>query len=130
MKQRKKYIVKKKKKGSIVYGSLYGFSSVAQSCSVSFYCFPLFLCIDRWGRLYYLSLLFFGILHSNGNIFPSLLCFSLLFFSQLFLRPPQATFLLFCISISWRWSWSLPPVQCHKPPSIVHQALCLSDLVP
>ena len=24
----------------------------------------------------------------------------------------------------------LSPVQCHKPPSIVHQALCLSDLVP
>ena len=28
------------------------------------------------------------------------------------------------------WSSSLPPVQCHKPLSIVHQALCLSDLVP
>ena len=27
-----------------------------------------------------LSLLFFGTLHSNGNIFPLLLCFSLLFF--------------------------------------------------
>ena len=24
----------------------------------------------------------------------------------------------------------LSPVQCHKPPSIVHQALCLSNLVP
>ena len=33
--------------------------------------------------------LFFGTLHSNGNIFPFLLCFSLLFFSQLFVRPPQ-----------------------------------------
>ena len=30
----------------------------------------------------------------------------------------------------WGWSWSLSPVQCHEPPSIVHQALCLSDLVP
>ena len=28
-----------------------------------------------------LSLLFFGTLHSNGNIFPFLLCFSLVFFS-------------------------------------------------
>ena len=27
-----------------------------------FYCFPLFLCIDRWGRLSYLFLLFFGTL--------------------------------------------------------------------
>ena len=36
----------------------------------------------------------------------------------------------FCISFSWGWSWSLPPVQCHKPSSIVLQALCLSDLIP
>ena len=35
--------------------------------SLPFYCFPLFLCIDHWGRLSYLSLLFFGTLHSNGN---------------------------------------------------------------
>ncbi|KAB0385506.1 hypothetical protein FD755_000462 [Muntiacus reevesi] len=35
--------------------------------------------------LSYLSWLFFGTLHSNGNIFPFLLCFSLLFISQLFL---------------------------------------------
>ena len=27
------------------------------------------------------------------------------------------------------WSWSLPPVQCHEPPSIVLQALCPSDLI-
>ena len=53
----------------------------------------------------------------------------LLLFSQLFVRPPQTTILLFCISFSWGWSCSLSPIQCHKPPSIVHQALCLSDLV-
>ena len=29
----------------------------------------------------------------------------------------------FCISFSWIWSWSLPPVQCHKLLSIVLQAL-------
>ena len=92
--------------------------------------FPLFLCIDRWGRLSYLSLLFFGTLHSDGNIFPFLLCFSLLFFSQLLVRPPQTTILLFCISFSWGWSCSLPLVQCHEPPSIVLQVLCLSDLTP
>ena len=38
------------------------------------YCFPLFFCIDHWKRLSYLSLLFFGTLHSNGYIFPFLLC--------------------------------------------------------
>ena len=74
---------------------------------------------------FYLFLLFFGTLHSNGYIFPFLVCFSLLFFSQLFVRFPQTTVLLFCISFSWGWSYSLSPVQCHEPLSIVHQALCL-----
>ena len=63
-------------------------------------------------------------------IFPFLLCFSPLFFSQLFVRPPQTAILLFCIFFPWGWSWSLSPVQCHEPLSIVHQALYLSDLVP
>ena len=83
----------------------------------------LFSSISLHWRLSYLSLLFFGILHWNGYIFPFLLCFLLLFFSQLFVRPPQMAILLFCISFSWGWSWSLSPVQCHEPPSIVHQAL-------
>ena len=34
--------------------------------SFPFHCFPLFLCIDHWGRLSYLSLLFFGTLHSDA----------------------------------------------------------------
>ena len=62
-------------------------------------------------------------LHSNGYIFAFILCFLLLFFSRLFVRPPQTAILLFCISFSWGWSWFLFPVQCHKPPFIVHQAL-------
>ena len=72
----------------------------------------------------------FGTLHSNGYIFLFLLWFLLLFFSQLFVRPPQTAILLSCISLSWGWSQSLSPVQCYEPLSIVHQALCLSDLVP
>ena len=83
----------------------------------------LFLCIDHWERLFYLSLLFFGTLHSNGYIFPFLLCFSFPFFSQLFVRPPRSADFLFCVSFSWGWSWFLAPIQCHEPPSIVHQAL-------
>ena len=75
-------------------------------------------------RKAFLSLLpFFGTLHSDAYIFPFLLCFLLPFFSQLFVRPPQTAILLFCISSPWRWSWSLSPVQCQEPPSIVHQAL-------
>ena len=36
----------------------------------------------------------------------------------------------FPISFCWGWFWFLSPVQHHEPPSIVHQALCLSDLIP
>ena len=63
------------------------------------------------------------------GIFPFLLCFLLLLFSRLFVRLPQTAILPFCISFSWGWSCFLSPVRCHEPPSIVHQALCLSDLV-
>ena len=38
------------------------------------------------GRLSYLSLLFFGTLQKNGYSFLFLLCLSLLFFSQLFIK--------------------------------------------
>ena len=42
----------------------------------------------------------------------------------------QTTVLPFCISFSWGWPGSLPPVQCHEALSIVLQALCVSDLIP
>ena len=105
-----------------------------EMCSHSpFYCFLYFFCTDYFGGLSYLSLLFFRNMHSDGYIFPILLCLLLLFFSQLFIRPPQTT-----ISFSWGWFWSPPTVQCHEPPSIVLQALLsiksnplnLSDLIP
>ena len=59
-----------------------------------------------------------------------LFSFAFYFFSQLFVRPTQRTFFFFffCISLSWGWSCSLSPAQCHELPSIVHQALRLSDL--
>ena len=57
------------------------------------------------------------------------LSFSLLFFSHLFVRPPQTTTLPPCISFSWGWCWSPSPVQCYKTLSIVLQALLL-DLIP
>ena len=97
--------------------------------SFLFYCFPLFLCTDHWWRLSYLSLLVFVTLHSDAYIFPFLICFLLLFFSQLFVRPPWTAILLFWISFSWGWSWSLPPVQCHET-SIHSSSGTLSDLIP
>ena len=100
------------------------------SLSFPFYCFPLFLCIVHLRRLSYLSLLVSGTLHSVGYIFPSLLCLTLLFFPQLFVKSPQATTLPSRISFSWRWFWSLPSVQRYEPPSILLQALCLLGLIP
>ena len=83
--------------------------------------FSSILHTDYFGRLSCLSLIF-GTLHSDGYIFLFLLCLSLLF-SQLFVSPPQIIILPCCISFSWGWSWSPPPIQCHKPPSTVLQAL-------
>ena len=105
--------------GSSVHGTLQAraleWGAIAFSKTFLFYFLPLFLCIDRWGKLSYLSLLFFGMLHSNGYSFPILLCFSLLFFSQLFVRPPPTAILLFLhffllgmvlIPVSCRMSWT------------------------
>ena len=88
---------------------LYFFSLITEEGFLISPCYSLELCIQ---------------------IFPFLLCFLLLFSSQLFVRPLQTAILTFCISFSWGWFCSLSPVQCHEPMSLVHQALCLSDLVP
>ena len=62
-----------------------------------------------------------------SGIFP----FSLsLLFSQLFVKPPQTITLPSRNSFSLGWFWSLPPVQCYEPLSIVLQALYLPDLIP
>ena len=42
-------------------------------------------------RAFWSLLLFFGTLHSDGYIFPFVLCLSLLFSSQLIVRPPRTT---------------------------------------
>ena len=65
-------------------------------------------------KVFYLSLLCFGTLHSDGYILPFLLCLSLLFFSAIF-KASSDNYFAFCISFSWGWSWSLPAIQCHKP---------------
>ena len=92
--------------------------------------FPRFVWSVHLRRLSYLSLLLFGTLHSDGYIFLFLFSLSLLFFSQLFVRPPQTTILPSCISFSLGWFWSLPPIQCYELPSTVLQAVCLTDLTP
>ena len=75
----------------------------------------------RWPS--YLSLLFSGTLHSVGYIFPFPLCLSLFFFPQLFVKPTQTVY------FSLVWCWSLPPIQCYGPLSMILQELCLWDLI-
>ena len=94
---------------SIVF--LYFFSLISKEGFLISPCCSLKLCI----QVVYLS--FSPLLFSS-------------FLSQLFVRPPHPSILPFCISISWGWSWSLSPLQCHEPLSIVYQALCVSDLDP
>ena len=57
--------------------------------------FSLFLCIVHLRSLSLLSLLFSGTLHSVAYIFPFLPYLLFLLFSQLFVGPPQTTFLHF-----------------------------------
>ena len=110
--------------------SLVSLIFLKRSLVFPFCCFPLFLCTDCWGWLSYLFLLFFGTLHSDACIFPFLLCFSLLFFSQLCVSPPQTAILLFLHFFSMEMV--LIPVSCTMPRTSVHSssALYLSDLVP
>ena len=60
-----------------------------------------------------------------------LLSFAFCFSSFLsYCKASSDNHFVFLHFFSWGWSWSLPPVQRHKPPSIVLQALCLSYLIP
>ena len=72
-------------------------------------------------------MLFFGTLHSDVYIFPFLLCFSFLFFSQLFVRPPQAAILLFLHFISM--GIVLIPVSCTMSRTSVHSSSVVSNSV-
>ena len=73
----------------------------------------------------------FAILWNSAFIW-GYLSFSPLLFAYLLstaIYEASSAILIVCISFSCGWSCSRPPVRCHEPPSIVHQALCLSDLV-
>ena len=92
---------------------LYFFALVTDEGFLISCCYSLELCIQM------------------GIYFPFLLCLSLLFFSQLFVRPPQTAILPFCIFF-FPLGKVLITDSCtmSRPPSIVLQALCLSDLIP
>ena len=90
--------------------------------------FPLFLCIDHLGRLSYLSLVFFGTLHSVGYIFSFPLCFSLPFLA--ICKASSNNSFAFLHFFFLRMVLVTTSVQGYKPLSIVLQVLCPSDLIP
>ena len=61
--------------------------------------------------------------------FSPLLCTSLLF-TAICKASSGSHFAFLHFFFPSVWSCSLSAVQCHEPPSIVHQAVCLSDLIP
>ena len=67
-----------------------------------------------WKKAFLSLLAFLRISAFIGYIFPFVLCFLLLFFSQLFVKPPQTTTLPPCISFSLGWfvHWLLYSVTC------------------
>ena len=97
-------------------------------------CFPIFLfsSISLHSSLKKAFLSLCAILQNSAFSWvylPFLLCFSLLFFSQLFVRPPEATTLPSCHFFFLGMVLITNPVQWYECSSIVLQALCLSDLV-
>ena len=78
--------------------------------------FPLFHCIDCWGRLSYLSLLFFGTLHSDAYIFPFLLCF-LLLFTAICKTSSESHFAFLHF---YFWGMVLVPVSCTMSQTSIH----------
>ena len=72
-------------------------------------------------------LVFFETLHSDAHIFPFLFCFLLLFFSQLFVRPPKTAILFFAFLFLGD---GLDPVSCTRSWTSVHiSSGTLSNLV-
>ena len=83
----------------------------------------LFALLIHLRRLFNLSLLFFGTLHSDGYIFPFLLCLLPLLFSQLFVRPPQTTFAFLHFFFL---GMVLITTSCTVSQTSVHSSACLT----
>ena len=90
---------------------------------------PLFLCIDHWRRLSYLSLLFFGTLHSDGYIFPFLLIFCLSPFLSI-CKASSDNYFAFLHFFFLVMVLITSPIHYQEPLCIVLQAFYVSDIIP
>ena len=96
-------------------------SSLSHSIVFLYFC-ALFYCSFKTAFLSLLPILW------NSALNCVYLSLSPLPFTSIFsAKPTQTTTLPSCISFSLRWFWSLPPVQCYEPPSIILPAVCLLD---
>ena len=99
------------------------FSSCPQSlpASGSFPASQLFVWSGQstWPKIHCVTVLAFTMI-INGNNVPFLLCFSLLFFSQLFVRPPQTT--IFAVLHSFSMGMVLIPVSCTMSCTSIHSS--------
>ena len=93
---------------------LYFFAVITEEGFLSSACYSLELCIQM------------GI---SFHFFFFFLLLYLLFFI-IICKASSNNHFAFFTSFSWGWSWSPPPVQCHKLPFIVLQALYISSLIP
>ena len=93
--------------------------------SFPFCCFPLFLCIDRWGRRSYLSLLYFGTLHSNVYLSFSPLLFTSLLFTAICKASSDSRFAFLHFFFL---RMVLIPVSCTMSRTSVHS--CLRKAMP
>ena len=95
--------------------------------SFLFCCFLLVLFIVHLRRPSYFSLLISRTLYLVAYVFPFLPCFLLLFFLQLFVKPPQTTTLPSCISF---FEMILVIASCTKLWTSVHYSSgTLPDLI-
>ena len=105
-----------------------GISNFLKEISNFSYCFSLFLFIDHSGRLSYLSLLFFGTLHSDACIFFSPLPLASLLFSAICKASSESHFAFLHIFFL---GMVLITASCSmSQPSVHSSSGTLSDLIP
>ena len=108
--------------------SLVSLIFIKRSLGFPFYCFPLFLHIDHCEGFLISPCCSLELCIQMGISFLFPLPFASLLFSAIYKASSDNHF-AFLHFFFGGWSWSLPPIQCHEPLSIVLQVLCLSDLI-
>ena len=84
--------------------------------------FSLFLCIGHWGRLSYLSLLFFRTLHWNEYLFFFPFLFAYLLFTAICKASSDSVFLFVCFLHFFFLGMVLLPASCTMSWTSIHSS--------